>query len=96
MVFTVMTDAIKRGIADGDIADDVDVEGLARTIWAAALGNRILADALGDDIFAQLVQMWQVLLRGIVPAQSLPYFSELVSRMAQRYEHHTTNSPGDT
>jgi AcrR family transcriptional regulator len=68
------------------------LDNLIRSTFA----NRILADALGDDIFAQLVQMWQVLLRGIVPAQSLPYFSELVSRMAQRYEHRTTNSPGDT
>ena len=96
VAFTVMTDAIKRGIATGDITDDIDVDGLARTIWAASLGNRILADALGDDIFAQLVQIWRVLLRGIVPAQSLPYFREFVARMALRYEHHTTNLPGDT
>lgn len=90
-----MTDAIKRGIADGDIADDIDVDGLARTIWAASLGNRALADALGDDIFAQLVQMWRVLLRAIVPTQSLSYFGELVNRMAQQYAHHIA-SPGDT
>ncbi|MCE5288872.1 MAG: TetR/AcrR family transcriptional regulator, partial [Nocardiaceae bacterium] len=95
VVFTVMTDAIKRGIADGDIADDIDVDGLARTIWAASLGNRVLADALGDDIFAQLVQMWRVLLRAIAPTQSLSYFGELVNRMAQQYAHHIA-SPGDT
>ena len=94
VVFTVMTDAIKRGIADGDIADDIDVDGLARTIWAAALGNRVLADALGDDIFAQLVQMWQVLLRAIVPAQSFSYFGELVARMAHSTSI-TPRSPGE-
>lgn len=94
VVFTVMTDAIRRGIDNNDIVDDIDVDGLARTIWAASLGNRVLADALGDDILAQLVQMWQVLLRGIVPAQSFSYFRELVARMAQQYEHHT-NVPGE-
>lgn len=94
-VFGVMTDAIKRGITDGDIPDDVDADGLARTIWAAALGNRLLADALGDDIFAHLVQVWQVLLRGIVPAQSLPYFQELVGRMAAQYrDHHKSPEHG--
>ena len=90
-----MTDAIKRGIAAGDIPEDVDVDGLARTIWAASLGNRVLSDALGDDIFAQLVQIWQVILRGLVPAQSRPYFHELVVRMARQYQDQTI-SAGDS
>ena len=67
----------------------MDIDGLARTIWVASLGNRVLADALGDDIFGQLLQIWRVLLRAIVPAQSLPWFYELVARMTQHYEHHT-------
>jgi hypothetical protein len=82
--------AIKRGIGEGDISDEIDVDGLARTIWSASLGNRVLADALGDDIFGQLLQIWRVLLRAIVPAQSLPYFCELVARLTAQYEHHTT------
>lgn len=87
-IFGVMTDAIGRGVTSGDIADDIDADSLARTLWAAALGNRILSDALGDDIFTQLTHIWQVLVRGIAPAPSVRYFQELAARMGQQYADH--------
>ncbi|WP_167103087.1 TetR/AcrR family transcriptional regulator [Mycobacterium sp. DL592] len=87
-IFTVMTDGIRRAVAQGDVAADIDVDGLARTIWSASLGNRVLSDSIGDDMFARLTSIWQVLLRGIVPAQSLEYFHEVARRMGQQYSEH--------
>lgn len=88
VIFGPLLDAIDRGAAAGDIVADVDANGLARTIWAAALGNRILSDAIGDDIFLHLTDIWKVLLRGIVPAASVGYFHELAGRMGQQYADH--------
>ncbi|WP_059020280.1 TetR/AcrR family transcriptional regulator [Mycobacterium sp. M26] len=87
-IFGVMTDAIRRGMEAGDLTEDVDADAVARTLWAASLGNRILSDALGDDIFAHLSHIWQVLVRAIVPTTSVRYFHELASRMGQQYADH--------
>lgn len=36
-------------------------------------------------MFIRLAEVWRVILRGIVPAESLPYFREFVTRMAQQH-----------
>ena len=92
-ILPVMVDAIHRAVDQGDLSVDIDADDLAHTLWAAALGNRILSDAIGDDLFARLAQIWQVLLRGIAPAESVAYFQELARRMTQQYADHGISRP---
>lgn len=77
--------AIKTAIVDGDLLDDIDVGAMALTIWAALLGTRLLLDATAEDVFGQMAKVWQVILRGNVPPQKLPYFEHFVTGMAQQY-----------
>ena len=76
---------IRNAIAEGDVFDDLDADDVMHTLWAAVLGTRLLSDATGDDIFAGLVQLWSIFLRGLVPPQSASYFQQLVTRLAQHY-----------
>ena len=50
----------------------------------SVLGTDLLSNALGDDQTTRLAEVWQVLLRGIVPAESLGYFQEFVRRASLR------------
>ena len=85
VVLKVLTDTISRGIDEGDLLDDVNADEVAHTLWSSTLGNRILADATGDDIFGRLAEIWRVLLRGIATARSGPYLQQFATRMAQQY-----------
>ena len=75
---------IRNAIAEGDVFDDLDADDVMHTLWAAVLGTRLLSDATGDDVYARLAQVWRVILRGIVPPRSLPYFQQFLTRMAQQ------------
>ncbi len=75
---------VKRAISQGDVCDDVDPDAVGQTIWAAVLGTHLLTNALGDDIDARLARVWRLLLRAIVPAESVGYFSEFVRRASAR------------
>ena len=75
---------IRNAIAEGDVFDDLDADDVMHTLWAAVLGTRLLSDATGDDVYARLAQVWRVILRGIVPPCSLPYFQQFLTRMAQQ------------
>jgi AcrR family transcriptional regulator len=44
-------------------------------------------DAVGDDVYPRLARSWRVLLGGIVPQSSLPYFRDFVARTYQAYAH---------
>ena len=81
----VRVSTVEKAIAEGDLLDDLDADAATRTLQAGVLGIRLLSDATGDDIFAGLVQLWSIFLRGLAPAQSASYFQQLVNRLAQHY-----------
>ena len=83
---TAIVDVVKRAVADGDLVEDLDVEGVGHTIWAGLVGTALLSDATGDYPFPRLTQVWTTILRAIVPAESLGYFTQFVARIAHQYE----------
>jgi len=82
---SVFAGAIEAAIAEGDVLDDVDPEEVADTVRAAVVGAHALLGTTNDAVFTYLSETWRVVLRGIVPAQSLSYFREFVTRMGQQY-----------
>ena len=75
---------VEKAISQGDVCDDVDPDQVGQTIWVAVLGTHMLTNALDDDIDTRLAKVWRVLLRAIVPAESLGYFHEVVRRASLR------------
>ena len=49
------------------------------------VGTALLSGATGEDPIPRLAQVWEITLRGVVPAESLPYFNAFVTRTAQQY-----------
>lgn len=45
----------------------------------------MLLGTTNEQVFTYLNETWRIVLRGIVPARSLTYFCEFVTRMAQQY-----------
>lgn len=82
---SVFAGAVEAAIAEGDVLDDVDPDEVADTIRAAVVGTHALLGTTSDAVFTYLCETWRVVLRGIVPARSLPYFREFVTRMGQQY-----------
>lgn len=85
VVYDVLADSVARGMAEGDLRADVDADNVARTLWSFTIGNRILAVALDQDIFAGLGGVWQLLLRAIATPESEPYFQQFAARMAEQH-----------
>jgi len=82
---SVFTAAIEAAIVEGDVLADVDAGEVADTIRAAVVGAHALLGTTNDTVFIYLCETWRIVLRGIVPARSLPYFREFVTRMGQQY-----------
>lgn len=57
---------LKRGIADGDIRNDVDISTASFVIMSAFTGVQIVTQATEDDLTVRLEQMWNVLLPTLV------------------------------
>ena len=81
--WSIIETAIKTAIADGDLLDDIDIAAAALTIRAALLGARLMSDSAAEDVFGRTAKVWQVILRGNVPPQKLPYFDLFVTRVAE-------------
>jgi AcrR family transcriptional regulator len=64
---------LRRGQVEGDIADTVAVCGAAHFIISAFTGVQVVSDVLTrrEDIQQRLVEMWEMLLPGLVPADRL-------------------------
>lgn len=75
----------KEAAAQGDLRDDIAPEDAGEAILVAVLGCHLLADALGDDLFARLARTWRVLIAATVSAESAPFFQEFLTRTAARY-----------
>ena len=74
---------LRRGIAEGDILQSVDVSAAAHFIIAAFTGVQVVSDVLTgrEDIEQRLVEMWAVILPALVPAERWNELSELPSRI---------------
>ncbi len=54
-------------------------------IRAAVVGMHAILGNTNDAVFTYLSGTWRIVLRGIVPARSLPYFRVFVTRMHKQY-----------
>ncbi|MFN8032081.1 MAG: TetR/AcrR family transcriptional regulator [Mycobacterium sp.] len=77
--------AVEAAIAEGDVLADVDAGEVADAVRTMVVGTHALLGNTDDAVFRYLSATWRVILRGIVPADSLPYFQEFATRMGQRY-----------
>ncbi len=77
--------AARDAVSEGDVYDDIDPGDLFEAIHTMDLGCHLLSDATGHDLYAHLARSWRMMLRGIVPADKLPYFQEFVTRVARQY-----------
>ena len=78
--FPLLTAALGNAAAAGDIRDGIDVDKLGWTMWATAVGNRLLCDATDADIIGCTADMWEIILPAIVTPENLPYFRERLER----------------
>lgn len=73
-------------VADaGELCPDVDATDAAEAIWVGVLGSHLVSAAVGDDPHARLARSWRVLLRSLLPPDSLPEFDVLLRRIAGSY-----------
>ena len=79
--FPAFTAMIERGIADGDIIDRTDPEGLSRLITSIYMGLRQTADLdAPQEFFTQFESAWMLILPGFTHADRLAYFACFVKR----------------
>lgn len=88
---SLFVSVIEAAIAEGDILDDTDAAEVADAIRAAVVGTNALLGTTDSGIFLMLGRAWRVILRGIVPPTSLPYFQEYVTRMADQFANAVTD-----
>lgn len=72
-------------IQPSDIRDDVTAHEVGNCVWMIVHGCHLLSEALEDNVFQRLSESWRLLLRAIVPPESLPYFEQFVTRTAAQY-----------
>ena len=82
----VVVAMVRRAAAEGDIQGGIDVDAAGHAIWSSLVGTALLSGATGEDPIPRLAQVWAVTLRGVVPAESLGYFTEFVNRITQQYQ----------
>lgn len=68
-----------------DLRDDVTPEDIAVQVSMNIFGCHVLSGRMGDSAAERLTRSWLLLLRGAVPADTLPYFEQCVTRTAERY-----------
>jgi AcrR family transcriptional regulator len=90
----LMTAEARRAISEGDLRKDLDPEVVGESIVGAMFGARLLSNAISaldisegvvGDLTARLIQIWELLLPGIVSEASLSYFRQFLAREAMRH-----------
>lgn len=74
------------GDLDGDLDGDVDASKLAYALWCSIAGNHFLWSSAGMSAFEGLALVWDVTLRGLIPAESAEFFQLMVRRVAAQYD----------
>lgn len=82
---TAFVDGVARSIRRSDIRDEVTFESVGNIVWITVHGVHLLSDAMMDNVFTRLTESWRMLLRAIVPAESLAYFEQFLSRTAAEF-----------
>lgn len=77
-------DRVADAISADDTRPDITPAEIGSQVWITVHGCHLLSDALGDDVIERLARSWRTLLPGMVPAESLPYFEQFVTRTAKR------------
>ena len=78
-------DGVAGSIRRSDIREDLTFDAVGNMVWITVHGVHLLSDAMMDDVFARLTESWRMLLRAIVPAESLAYFEHFLSRTAAEF-----------
>ena len=76
---------VAGSIRRSDIRDDVTVEAVGNIVWITVHGVHLLSDAMMDNVFPLLTESWRMLLRAIVPEESLPHFEQILARTAAEF-----------
>lgn len=76
---------VAAAIQPTDIRVDVTRDEVGTMVWMLVHGCHLLSDALLDSVFDRLAQSWVLLLRAIVPPDSLAYFEQFVARTSAQY-----------
>lgn len=74
---------VSAAISPDDIRPDVSPDDIGAQVWITVHGCHLLSDAMGSDVLAQLQRSWLNLLPAFVPAESLAYFQQFVTRTAR-------------
>ena len=82
---TAFVDGVAGSIRRSDIREDLTFDAVGNMVWITVHGVHLLSDAMMDDVFARLTESWRMLLRAIVPAESLVYFEQFLSRTAAEF-----------
>lgn len=80
-----IVDKVATAVSKTNVRDEVGPQIVGQLVWILLHGCDQLSEAMHDDPIARLTQCWEVLLRGIVPADSLQYFEQFLARTSSTY-----------
>ncbi|HVW41364.1 MAG TPA: hypothetical protein VHC18_08445, partial [Amycolatopsis sp.] len=85
-----LTTLLHRAAATGDLRPDVEPGKVARYLVGAFTGVHLLSEVLTSrrDVAERVEDMWEILLRSVVPEDKLSYFLQVSHTYAER-EHAT-------
>lgn len=87
---------LKMAIVDGHVRDDINVREAARTLVAAVVGSRLLADTFSDDPFGRLADAWRIILGSIATESAHGELNRLVTTEARTRHPGRSATPGAT
>lgn len=76
---------VAAAVRPDDIRPDLTADDVGNMVWITIHGCHLLSDALTDDVIDRLKSSWHMLLRAIVPEDSLDYFERFMVRTAGQY-----------
>lgn len=79
------TDAVFMAVRPCDISDETTLGAVANHVWLLVYGSHHLARMRREDHYVGLAENWMILLRSVVPAESLSYFEKCVARTAEQF-----------
>ncbi len=76
---------VAAAVRPEDIRPGITPEDVGNMVWITIHGCHLLSDALFDDVIDRLKRSWHMLLRSMVPDDSLDYFERFMARTASEY-----------
>lgn len=81
----MFTNQVAEAIRPSDLGDGVTPEAVGNYVWLVTYGSHLMARTMMDDHLLRLADNWQMLLRSIVPEESLSYFRRFLVRTAEQF-----------